>query len=36
MFTGIISDIGTIEATEHRGDLRARIGCKYDTSFIDL
>lgn len=36
MFTGIISDIGIIEATEHRGDLRARIGCKYDTNFIDL
>ncbi len=36
MFTGIISDIGVIEATENRGDLRARIGCNYDTNFIDL
>jgi len=36
MFTGIISDIGIIEATENRGDLRARIGCKYDTNFMDL
>ncbi len=36
MFTGIISDIGVIEAVEHRGDLRARIACKYDTNFIDL
>ncbi len=36
MFTGIISDIGTIEATENGGDLRARIGCKYDINFIDM
>ncbi len=36
MFTGIISDIGIIEATEHRGDLRARIACNYETNFIDL
>ncbi|MCF6306019.1 MAG: riboflavin synthase [Rhodobacteraceae bacterium] len=36
MFTGIISDIGIIEATEYRGDLRARIACNYETSFIDL
>lgn len=36
MFTGIISDIGIIEATENRGDLRARIGCNYETNFIDL
>lgn len=36
MFTGIITDIGTIEATENRGDLRARIGCSYDTTSIDM
>jgi len=36
MFTGIISDIGTIEATDSRGDLRSRVTCKYDTNFIDL
>jgi riboflavin synthase len=36
MFTGIITDIGTIEAVEARGDLRARIGCGYDTATIDL
>ncbi|MBV9841822.1 MAG: riboflavin synthase [Sphingomonadaceae bacterium] len=36
MFTGIITDVGRIEAIEHRGDLRARIGCGYDTDSIDL
>jgi riboflavin synthase len=29
MFTGIITDIGTIETTEQRGDLRVLIGCSY-------
>lgn len=32
MFTGIVSDIGTIRAIERRGDLRARIGCGGDLS----
>ncbi|MDT0682846.1 riboflavin synthase [Roseicyclus sp. F158] len=36
MFTGIVSDIGTITQLEARGDLRARIGTSYDTSDIDL
>jgi riboflavin synthase len=36
MFTGIITDIGRIEAVEARGDLRVRIACGYDTSSIDL
>lgn len=36
MFTGIITDIGTIVKTEDRGDLRARIGCNYDVEGIDL
>ena len=36
MFTGIISDIGTIEAVERQGDLRLRISCSYDTETIDL
>lgn len=36
MFTGIITDVGTIEAAEQRGDLRARIACAYDTNGIDL
>ncbi|RIA44448.1 riboflavin synthase alpha chain [Hephaestia caeni] len=36
MFTGIITDIGTITAIEHRGDLRAVIATHYDTAGIDL
>ncbi|SHJ40380.1 riboflavin synthase alpha chain [Shimia gijangensis] len=36
MFTGIITDIGTVQELEKRGDLRARIGTSYDTSGIDL
>ena len=36
MFTGIITDIGTIEAVEERGDLRVRIATAYDTAGIDL
>jgi len=36
MFTGIITDIGTIEAVEHRGDLRVTVATGYDTSTIDL
>jgi riboflavin synthase len=34
MFTGIITDIGRIEAAEARGDLRLRIAC--DTSVADV
>ena len=36
MFTGIITDVGRIEAVEARGDLRVRIACGYDTATIDL
>ncbi|WP_299351444.1 riboflavin synthase [uncultured Shimia sp.] len=36
MFTGIITDIGTIRELEKRGDLRARIETGYDTQGIDL
>jgi riboflavin synthase len=36
MFTGIITDIGRIEAAEQRGDLRLRIGCGYDMGTVDL
>ena len=36
MFTGIVTDIGTIQNTEERGDLRARISCNYDMSGVDL
>lgn len=36
MFTGIITDIGTVLEVEQRGDLRARIGTAYDPSTIDI
>lgn len=36
MFTGIITDIGTVRAVEMRGDMRARIGCGYDMTTVDL
>jgi riboflavin synthase len=36
MFTGIITDIGRLEAVEQRGDLRATIACGYDMATVDL
>lgn len=36
MFTGIVTDIGSIERIEHRGDLHARIATAYDTATVDL
>lgn len=36
MFTGIITDIGTVQDLEKRGDLRARIETSYDTGGIDM
>ena len=36
MFTGIISDIGTIRSIEQRGDLRIVIGTDYDTATIAM
>ena len=36
MFTGIITDIGTVRAVEKQGDLRARIATSYDTAKIDI
>ncbi|WP_298842611.1 riboflavin synthase [uncultured Roseobacter sp.] len=36
MFTGIITDIGTITETVQEGDLRARISTAYDTAAIDM
>lgn len=36
MFTGIVTDIGTIRSAEQRGDLRCVIGCNYDPATIDL
>ncbi len=36
MFTGIITDIGTVTELEQKGDLRARISCSYDTGGIEI
>ena len=36
MFTGIVSDIGTIESIDQRGDLRARITCGYPMDGVDM
>ena len=36
MFTGIITDIGTITELEQRGDLRARIDSSYQAAGIDI
>ena len=36
MFTGIITDIGTVTELEQAGDLRARIETGYDTDGIDI
>ncbi|WP_380054209.1 riboflavin synthase [Falsihalocynthiibacter sp. SS001] len=36
MFTGIITDVGTVLESEQRGDLRARIGTSYDVNGIDI
>lgn len=35
MFTGIITDVGTIAELEQQGDLRARIATSYETTGID-
>jgi riboflavin synthase len=36
MFTGIVTDVGTVRSAEQRGDLRLQIATGYDTSTIDL
>ena len=36
MFTGIISDIGTIDRVETRGDTRIVVRTAYDTATVDL
>ncbi len=36
MFTGIITDIGTISQAEQRGDLRLSIKCGYDLASVDI
>ncbi|KIC47442.1 riboflavin synthase subunit alpha [Ruegeria sp. ANG-S4] len=36
MFTGIVTDIGTITELDQQGDLRARIKTGYETAGIDI
>ena len=36
MFTGIVTDVGTVRSAEQRGDLRLMIGTAYDLDTIDL
>ena len=36
MFTGIVTDVGTISELDQQGDLRARIATDYDTASIDI
>jgi len=36
MFTGIVTDVGTVRKAEQRGDLRLEIACGYDLATVDL
>src|SRR3954454_734910 len=36
MFTGIVTDVGTVMSAEQRGDLRLRIRTRYDLGTVDL
>jgi riboflavin synthase len=36
MFTGIVTDVGTVRNAEQRGDLRLVIGTSYDLDSVDL
>ncbi len=36
MFTGIVTDVGTVTELDQQGDLRARIKTEYDTAGIDI
>ncbi len=36
MFTGIVTDVGTVLSAKQRGDLRLRIGCGLDMGSVDL
>lgn len=36
MFTGIITDIGTVRSVEQRGDTRLVIGCGYDMDSVAM
>ena len=36
MFTGIVTDVGTVRSAEQRGDLRLQIATAYDLDTVDL
>jgi riboflavin synthase len=36
MFTGIITDVGTVRTAEQRGDLRLAVSCNYDLGTVEL
>jgi riboflavin synthase len=36
MFTGIVTDVGTVRSAEQRGDLRLVIATQYDLASVDL
>ncbi len=36
MFTGIVTDVGTVIAAEQRGDLRLRVRTTFDLASVDL
>jgi riboflavin synthase len=36
LFTGIITDIGTVRSAQQRGDLRLVIGCGYDMASVAI
>jgi riboflavin synthase len=36
VFTGIITDVGTVRSVEQRGDLRLTVGTAFDLSSVDL
>jgi riboflavin synthase len=36
MFTGIVTDVGTVRSAEQRGDLRVTIATGYDMATVDL
>jgi riboflavin synthase len=36
MFTGIITDIGTVRSVEQKADVRLLIGCGYDMGTVDI
>ncbi|MCK0070408.1 riboflavin synthase [Kordiimonas laminariae] len=36
MFTGIVTDVGTVQSVEGEGDVRLKLSTSYDTSGIDI